>query len=128
MHTTEMTNAKTSTSWFHNRYIHSQNEDDFNLLSRLEIVFLLHSGASLSVLNISTYTMIPQMIKVCNLDQNDTSKTLTIANQSEVPIKHYTSVTCFSSIETTSRYIMIPFVVADFKYFLIGTLFFEKNK
>ena len=40
---------------------------------------------------------------------------LTIAIQSEVPIKQYISVTCFSSIETKARFFMIPFAVAGKK-------------
>ena len=89
-----MTNA-TATSWFHILYIHSQNETDSNLLSRLEIAFLLDSGASIVVLNIPTYTMITQMLNVCNHDQHDTSRKLTIANQSETPINQHISGTCF---------------------------------
>ena len=84
--------------------IHSQIETDPNLPSRMEIVFLLRSGASSSVLKIQTYMMITQMFNFCNHDQRDTSKTLTIANQSDVPNKQYFSVTGFSSMDTKSRF------------------------
>ena len=50
-----------------------------------------------------------------------------MANKSRVPIKQKVSVTCFSSIETQSRYFMIPFAVADTKYKLLGKPFFEKT-
>ena len=55
------------------------------------------------------------MIKVCSHDQHERSKTLTFAIQSEVPMKQYFSVTCFSSTETKSRYSIIPLAVADIK-------------
>ena len=86
-----MTRATTPTSWFHNKYVHSQNRAVSNLPSRSEIVFLLDSGASISLLSLPTYKMITQKLNVCNYD---TSKTLTIANQSEVPNEQYNSVTC----------------------------------
>ena len=46
--------------------------------------------------------MISQMFNVCNHHQHDTPKTLTIANQSDVPIKQNLPLTCFSAIETKS--------------------------
>ena len=52
---------------------------------------------------------------------------MTIANQSEKPIKQYTYVTCFSSIETKSRFFIQPFAVADNKYNILGTPFFWKK-
>ena len=67
------------------------------------------------------------MFSVCNHDQHDTSKTLTIGNQSEVSIKQYNTVTCFSSIETISKVFMIPFAVPDIKHIVLGTPFFEKS-
>ena len=87
MYTTELTNAITPPSWFYNLYIHTQNETDSNLPSRLEIAFLLDSGALILVLNVPNYMMITRMFNDCNQKQHDTSKTLTIANQSEVSIK-----------------------------------------
>ena len=56
-------------------YIHSQNETDSNLHTRLDIALLLDTGASISVPNTPTYTMITQMLYVCYHDQHDTSKT-----------------------------------------------------
>ena len=58
-------------------------------------------------------------------DQHDTSKTLSIANQSETSIQQYHSVTSFSTIETKSSYFLTPFVVADIKQFISGTPFSE---
>ena len=44
------------------------------LASQLEIVFLLDSGASISVLKTPTYMMIAQIFNVSNHDQHDKSK------------------------------------------------------
>ena len=48
-----------------------------------------------------------------------------IANQSEVPIKHYITVTCYTSIAENSTHFTIPFAVANIKYNILGTPFFE---
>ena len=111
MHNTEMRNAKTATSWFYILYIHSQNQIDSMSPSRLEIKFFLDSSASISVLIIPTWTMIAQMFNFCNQDQHDTSTTLTIANQSEVPIKQYISLTCLSTIGKKTRFFISLFAV-----------------
>ena len=52
--------------------------------------------------------MITQMTNVCNQNEHDMSKTLTIAIQSEMPIKYYLSVKCFSSNVENSRFFIIP--------------------
>ena len=75
---------------------------------------------------ITTYMMMTQKSKVCNHNKNDTSKTLTIVNQPDFPIKQHFSVTCFSSPETKSRFFTIPFAVADIIYDFLEILFFEK--
>ena len=66
------------------------------------------------------------MFNKCDRDQHDTSKTLTVASQSEVSMKQFKSVNCFSTIETKTRPFMIPFVVTPKKYSIIGTPYFEK--
>ena len=70
--------------------------------------------------------MITQIVNFCNQDEHDTSKTVKLANQSEVPNKQYSSVACFSSVKTKSRYFMIPFAVADINYNNPGTPSLEK--
>ena len=115
------------TSRFHILSIHSQNKTDSNLPSQLELGFPLDCGASISVLKIPTYLMITQMFNICNLDHYDRSKMLTIANQPEVPIEQHISVNCFSSIDTKSRFFMIPFAVADFEYNSLGALVYVKQ-
>ena len=78
------------------------------------------------VIDIPRFMMITQMFKNCNLDQYDTSKTLTISNQSETLIKPYNSVICFSTVETKSRCFMLLFAVADNKQKILGKPSFEK--
>ena len=85
----------------------------------------MDSGASILVLNYSTYVTIAKLL---NLKQNNTlnpSKTLIVANQTEVPILHFYSVTLNTIIEDESRQFTIPFAVADIKYNILGTIFEE---
>ena len=55
------------------------------------------------------------------------SKPLTVANQKEVHTLHYVTITLNTTIEDDSRQNTIPFAVADIKYSILGTLFFEEN-
>ena len=80
MYTTETAEALTPTSWFSNLYFHSQNETKSNSSSGQEVFLPMESSASISVLRIPTYIMITQTFSVCNHDQHDTSRTLTIPN------------------------------------------------
>ena len=47
---------------------------------------------------------------------------MTVANQTEVPILHFTTATLNTSFEQTSTQFIIPFAVAD----ILGTPFFEE--
>ena len=128
-HPTEMANAVTPTSWFYSLYIHTppthiQSDNP----SRLEISFLLDSGASISVLNYPTYVSIAKLLKIEQNSSLNPSKTLTVANQTEVPILHYVFITLNTTIEDDSRQFTIPFAVADRKHNILGTLFFEEKK
>ena len=67
-----------------------------------------------------------QMFNICNQDEHDPPKMLTIANQPDVRIKQFISVTRFSSKETKSRLFVIPCAVADIKYNMPGTPMVEK--
>ena len=78
-------------------------------------------------MNFPTYVTIAKLL---NIKQNNTlnlSKTLTVANQTEVPILHYVTITLNTTIEDDSRHFTIPFAVADIKYNILGTPFFEEN-
>ena len=81
-----MANAVTPTSWFSSLYIHTpSNQIQRENPSRLKISFLLDSGASIWVLNYPTYVTIAELL---NFKQNNTlnsSNTLTVANQTDVP-------------------------------------------
>ena len=85
-HPTEMANALTPTSWFHSLYLHTpERHNDKDHPSRLEISFLLDSGASISILNYSTCLTIAKLLNItCNNKTNHTSKILTVANQTEL--------------------------------------------
>ena len=120
-----MTKAITPTSWYYNLYIHSHNETDSSSISRLEIASLLDSVASILVLNLPISMLMTEMFQ-CLWSQSTWYMQNVDSNQSEIPFKQNISVTCFSSIETKSRYFMIFFTVADLKYKIIGTPSVEK--
>ena len=80
-----MANAVTPTSWFYSLYTHAlSNQSQRDYPSKLEISFLLDSGASISVLKYPTYVT---FAKFLDIKQNNTLhalKTFTVANQTEV--------------------------------------------
>ena len=127
-HPTEMANALTPTSWFYSLDTHaSPNQNQRDYLSRLEISFLLESGASISVLNHPTYITIAKLLQNKQNNPPNSSKTLTVANQTEALFLHYVIITLNTTIEDDSRQYTIPFAVADIKYNILGTPFFEEN-
>ena len=91
-HPTAMANAVTPTSWFYALYVHTPSSiTQRDHPSRLEIAFLLDSGASTSVLNYPTYINLTKLLDIRPNHTSDkgptqNSKTLTVANQTEVPI------------------------------------------
>ena len=110
---TEIANTITPYSWFYPLYIHASEGKDNILLSKLEILFLLDTGASLSVLNLQTFHVIAKQLNL-NLPkniENKRAKTLTVANQTEVPIIHYVSMTCFTVVNHQNRSFNIEFAV-----------------
>ena len=92
-HPTEMANAVTPTSWFNsfNTYTPT-NQVQQDYPSRLEISFLLDSGASISVLNYPNYVTITKVLTIQHNNTPTPSKTLTAANQTEVLILHYVTI------------------------------------
>ena len=127
-HPTEMGNALTPTSWFYSLYTHaSPNKNQRDYTSRLEIFFLLTSGASISVSNHPTFNTIAKLLDIKQNNPHNLSKTLTVANPTEVPILHYVTITLNTTIEDDSRQFTIPFAVDDIKYNILGTPFFEEN-
>ena len=132
-HPTAMANAVTPTSWFYTLYVHTPSSIvQRDNPSRLEIAFLLDSGASISVLNYPTYITLTKLLDIRSNHTSDVgptrnSKTLTVANQTEVPILHYANIILKTTIDENSRYFSVPFAVADIKYNILGTPFFEDN-
>ena len=101
-HPTEMANALTPTSWFYSLYLHTPERHNNNdHPSRLEISFLLDSGASIPVLNYLFYNC--KLLNItCSNKTNHTSKTLIVANQTEFPILHYITAALNTATEQTS--------------------------
>ena len=132
-HPTTMANAVTPTSWFYTLYVHTPSSIvQRDNPSRLEVAFLLDSGASISVLNYPTYITLTKLLDIRPHHTSDVgptrnSKTLTVANQTEVPILHYANIILNTTIDENSRYFSVPFAVADIKYNILGTPFFEDN-
>ena len=59
--------------------------------------------------------------------ENKRAKTLKVANQTEVAIVHYVSMTCFTEANHQNRSFNIEFAVANIKYNILGAPFFKKN-
>ena len=59
--------------------------------------------------------------------ENKRAKTLTVANQTEVPIIHYRSMTCFTEVNHQNRSFNIEFAVANIKYNILGATCFKRN-
>ena len=104
-HPTAMANV-TPTSWFYTLYVHTPSSIvQRDNPSRLEIAFLLDSGASISVLNYRTYITLTKLLDITSNHTSDVgptrnSKTLTVANQTEVPILHYANIILTNALLT----------------------------
>ena len=99
---TEIANTMTPYSWFYARYIHASEKKDNILPSNLEVLFLLDTGASISVLNLPTFHVIAKQLNLNvpkDIERNR-AKTLTVANQTDVPIVHYV---CFDDMISRSK-------------------------
>ena len=127
-HLTEMATASTPTSWFYSLYTQVlPNQTQRAYRARLEISFLLDSGASISGLNYPTYVTIEKLLNSKQNNPQNASKTLTVVNQSEVPLLHYVTLTLNTTIEDDSRQFTIPFCSSRHKIHILGTPFFEEN-
>ena len=132
-HPTTMANAVTPTSWFYTLFVHTPSSIiQKDNPSKLEIAFFLDSGSSISVLHYPKYITRAKLLDIrpnhtFDIGPPHTSKTLTIANLTEVPILHYPNINLNTTIDDTSRYFSVPFAVANIKYNILGTPFFEDN-
>ena len=86
----------------------------------------MDSGASILVLNYPTYVTTAKLLNIKHNNTLNPSKTLTVSNQTEVPIIHYVTILLNTSIEDSYRQFTILFAVADIKYNILGTPFFEE--
>ena len=112
-------------------YIYMLLKKKDNILpSKIEILFLFDTGASISVLNLPTFHVIAKQLNL-NVPwdiENERAKTLTVANQTEVPIvRFYVSMTCFTEVNHQNRSFKIEFARANIKYNIIGAPFFKNN-
>ena len=80
-------------------------------------------------MNLPTFHVIAKQLNlhVPKNIENKRAKILTVANQTEVPIIHYISMTCFIEVNHQKRSFNINFAVANIKYNILGTPFFKKN-
>ena len=114
-HPTAMANAVIPTSWFYTLYVHTPSSiTQRDNSSRLELAFLLDSGASISVLNYPTYITLTKRLDIrpnytSDVGPTQNSKTLTVANQTEVPILHYAKIILESRLMK---------ILVTFQYFL----------
>ena len=84
------------------------------------------------MLNYPTYITLTILLDIrpnhtSDIGPHNTSKSLTVANQTEVPILHYPNIVLNTIIDNNSRYFSVPFAVAVIKYNILGTPFFEDN-
>ena len=84
------------------------------------------------MLNYPTYITLTKLLDIrpnhtSDIGPHYTSKTLTVANQTEVPILHYANIILSTAIDDNSPYCSVPFAVADIKDNILGTPFFEDN-
>ena len=120
-HPTAIANAVTPTSWFSTLYVHTPSSIvQSDNPSRLEIAFLLDSGASISILKYPTYITLTKLLDIrpnltSDIKPQYTSISLTVANQTEVPILHYANIISNTTIDDNSRSFSVPFAVADIK-------------
>ena len=88
----------------------------------------MDTGASISVLNSPTIHVIAKQLNlnVPKAIENKRAKTLTFANETEVAIIHYISMTCFTEVDHQNRSFNIEFAIANLKY-ILGALFIKRN-
>ena len=86
----------------------------------------MDSGASISVLHYPTYDTNAKLLTIKQNITLNPSKTLTVANQTEVFVLHFVIVAVNTKIEDDSCQFTILFAVANIQYNIFGTPFFEE--
>ena len=93
---------------------------------RLEISFLLDSGAFLCERKYPTHNTIAKRLNItCDNVTSQISETSTVANQTEVPLSHCVTLNLNTTTEDNSHQHLILFAIADTKNNILGTAFFE---
>ena len=80
-------------------------------------------------MNLPTFHVIAKQLNVIvpkNIE-NKRAKTFTVANQTEIPIIHYVSMTCFTEVNQQNQSFNIEFAVANVIYKVLGAPFFKRN-
>ena len=85
----------------------------------------MDSRASISELNYPTYVTFAKLLNIKQTNTLNSSKTLTVANQTEVPLLYYVTITLNTTIEDNSRQFIKLFAVSDMNYNNLGTFFEE---
>ena len=121
-----MASALTPTSWFYSLYCHTPHtQKQRDITSRSKNSFLLVSDASISVLNYPTYITIAELLNITRNGTINPSKTLTVANQTDVCFLHYVTLILRTTSQDYSRQFIFPFVVANTSYNILGVSFVE---
>ena len=84
------------------------------------------------MLNYPTYIALTKLLDIrpnhtSGIGLYHTSKSFTVANQTEVPILYYANIILNTTIDDNSRYFSVPFAIADIRYNILGSPFFEDN-
>ena len=80
-------------------------------------------------MNLPTFHVIAKHLNLNVLKNIEYKRTkiLTVANQTEVPIINYVSMTCFTKVNRQNRSFNNEFAVANIKYNILGAPFFKKH-
>ena len=102
----EFANTFTPYSCFYPLYIHASEEKHNIIPSKLEMLFLLDTGASISVLNLPTFQIIAKQLNL-NVPKNmekERAKTLTVANQTEYQLYFNDMLHTYKSSKSVLQY------------------------
>ena len=76
---------------------------------------------------ITTFITIATVLnKTCSKTTHNSTKPITVPNQTDVPILHYVTPTLNTTIKDDPRHFIIPFTVADINHNILGTSLLEE--
>ena len=117
-------NATSPSTWFVNLHAFKPPEDT-SVRSKLKLLFLLDSRASIYVLDLPTFTILLDHFLKCATPTPTNIGCKTVANKAEDPILFNVILTLHTSIHRNTRSLVIPIVVAKIIYKVHGTPFIE---